>query len=401
MTAAEAVERLGIKRATLYAYVSRGKVRGRADGKGRRRRYLLADLERLAARRDARSGHGAVAAGALRWGEPVLDSAITSIDAGGPRYRGVPALTLARDGESYEEVADRLFDVAPEPWARARPELPAARVAALAPSSGGPLGSLALALDVAAMHDVSRFDGGREASLAQARRIVRGLACWLALPRGVAAVEAAGNKASIAKAVLSALGGPRTRAARVAVDRALILCADHELNPSTFTCRVAAAAGANLYGCVRAALATLAGTGHGGLVLRVEAFIGAIAQPEDVTGAVREQLREGRGVPGFGHRLYPAGDPRTPPLLELATELAPRNRGVRKVRALIDTMDLVDGARPSLEIGLVALAYALRLPPGAALGIFAVSRSAGWLAHAMEQREAGFLLRPRARYVGI
>src|SRR5829696_2340896 len=104
-----AARHLGIQVRSLYAYVSRGQIRSVPGERGRPRLYALADLERLRVRRDARSGHGAVAAGALRWGEPVLDSAITAITARGPAYRGRLAIDLAVEGVPFENVAELLW----------------------------------------------------------------------------------------------------------------------------------------------------------------------------------------------------------------------------------------------------------------------------------------------------
>src|SRR3954470_15678038 len=103
-----AAKHLGIQVRSLYAYVSRGQVRSVPGESGRPRLYALADLERLRVRRDARKGHGAVAAGALRWGEPVLDSAITQITPGGPAYRGRLATELAQTTR-FENVAELLW----------------------------------------------------------------------------------------------------------------------------------------------------------------------------------------------------------------------------------------------------------------------------------------------------
>src|SRR5438874_1321846 len=106
VTARAPAKLLGIKLGSLYAYVSRGLGRC-VSGEGRKARlYLKADLDRLRARSDAHRGHAPVAAGALRWGEPVLDSAITGIDEGGPVYRGHPAARLAADGVPFESVAE-------------------------------------------------------------------------------------------------------------------------------------------------------------------------------------------------------------------------------------------------------------------------------------------------------
>ena len=108
LSGSEAAAFLGVKRETLYAYASRGLVLSEPGTHGRGRRYRREDLERLKARSDARAGHGAVAAGALRWGEPVLASALTSIDEGGPRYRGHRAVDLAARA-SFEAVAELLW----------------------------------------------------------------------------------------------------------------------------------------------------------------------------------------------------------------------------------------------------------------------------------------------------
>jgi citrate synthase len=122
--------------------------------------------------------------------------------------------------------------------------------------------------------------------------------------------------------------------------------------------------------------------------------------PEGAIRVVRQRLRRGEMIPGFGHRLYPGGDPRATPLLAHAEALAPSNRVVRTVRAFADAMALAAQERPTVDLALCALAAALGLPPGGAVALFAAGRTAGWIAHALEQRRAGFALRPRARYVG-
>jgi citrate synthase len=111
-------------------------------------------------------------------------------------------------------------------------------------------------------------------------------------------------------------------------------------------------------------------------------------------------LRKRRELPpGFGHSLYPQGDPRALPLLELARELV-ESRAARRARTLLAIVDALADEHPTVDVGLAALIAALGAPPSAASGLFAVARSAGWIAHALEQRAAGFMLRPRARYVG-
>ncbi len=402
LSAREAAALLGVKRETLYAYVSRGRVQSRASGGGRARTYLRADLERLRAKSEARAGHRAVAAGALRWGEPVLDSAITEITPRGPRYRGALAVELATDA-TLERVAERLW-TGEDPgeghaWTGRVPAPPAARLAALLPGDARPVDAALLALPAQAARDPGRFDSGPEASLRVARRIVRGLVASLGLPQGADAARAAAREPTVSRAFARAFGVRPTRRALALIEAGLILCADHELNVSAFAARVAASSGADLYACAQAALATLTGPRHGGMSERVAALVDEVGPPERAVRVVRERLRRGEAIPGFDHPLYPDGDPRARPLLDGARALAPRGR-VRVLDALVDALDLVGGGHPNLDVGLTAAGYALGLPRGGAMALFAAGRAAGWIAHALEQREAGFLLRPRARFAG-
>lgn len=382
LSARAATALLGIKRETLYAYVSRGLVRS-VSGEGRERRYVRADLEALKARHDARAGHAAVAGSALRFGEPVLDSAITRIDVElGPVYRGVPAVDL----ESFEAAAHRLWESAP-PFSADGLGVPLRSLTALL-RAPRPLDLLTALVPLLAARDEARFHLASDAE--RAARLLARLASSLAIVRGRAPAAAESVAATVARAL-----GNKSREAARAVDRALVLCADHELNPSTFAARVAASAGADVYACVSAALATLSGPRHGGICDRIEAMLAELGTG-NVARAVHDRARRGEEIPGFGHRLYPKGDPRTAPLLDAAHAIAPRDPTVRTVLALTRAME----DKPTVDLALVALAAALRLPRGAAVSIFAIGRTAGWVAHAREQRAADYVLRPRARYVG-
>ena len=392
--AAAAAKLLGVKRETLYAYVSRELVRARPAPSGRKRLYQRADLERLKTRSRARAGHTAAAASAMRWGEPVLDSALTQIDEHGPYYRGRLALELART-HSFEAVAELLWTgVLP----RTRPRFASAitvdprtrRLRAALSREHGSLDALGLVLALAPEA------GPCESESAAA--LVRHLASSLALARDEKLRGRSFAAESVAEALLIALGGSADPASLRAVNEALIVCADHELNPSSFAARVAASVGASLPRCTLAALATFSGPLHGGACGRIEQFVQQLARPEDAIRAVSDQLRSGGSVPGFGHVLYPAGDPRARPLLERARRLAPEASSVRTIMALIDAVALADGEYPTVDCGLVALCSALSLPSGAASCLFAIGRSAGWMAHAFEQRAQGFVMRPRARY---
>lgn len=190
-----------------------------------------------------------------------------------------------------------------------------------------------------------------------------------------------------------------------AADVALILHADHELNASTFAARVVASTGADLYACIAGALAALTGPLHGGASDRVEALVDEVGSAARASDVLQARACRGDALPGFGHRLYPAGDPRVPPLLEAARDVGRRARKADRERlatvfAIGEAVERAGRAPPNLDFALVALARALGMRRGAVKALFAVGRLAGWVAHAIEQREAGFLLRPRAEYVG-
>jgi len=400
--AREAAELLGVKLPTLYAYVSRGLVRSVPGERGPARRYPRSDLERLRAQRDARSGGTAAAAGALRWGEPVLDSSITWLGDDGPAYRGRPALTLARDDTPFEAVAELLWSgTLPRrkpAWRADGLGVPLRLLVPLLPKRNPPLTGLAVLVSTLAAQDPGRFDTRPEAVSARARTLLVRLAAGLALGRDAERVEPALEAPSIAHAVSVALAAQGGRKAVRAINRTLVLLADHELNASAFAARVAASTGADIYACESAALATLAGPLHGAASERVEALVAEIGRPERATRVLHDRMRRGERIPGFGHPLYPRGDPRARPILEDAAALTPRAPALRTLLALVDGMREAGRPAPNVDVALVALGAALGLPAGSGSGLFAIGRTAGWVAHVLEQYQAGYVVRPRARY---
>jgi citrate synthase len=404
LTAAQAMERLGVKRETLYAYVSRGWIRSLPSRQGRTKLYRTDDVERLRARHAARAGHGPVAAGALRWGEPVLESSITRITDRGPAYRGRLALDLAASTTRFETVAEILWSDEPDAgaaWEAREPSFDPRVVAALLPRAPHPFAILPLAVGAIAARDPDRYAAPPLAERERARGLILRMAASLALGRGGhRAVRAALASGGVARVLARALGAPTDRRAAEAIELALVLLADHELNASTFAARVAASAGADLYACVAAALATLSGPLHGGAPDRVTALVDDIGRPARAKSVIQERTRRGESIPGFGHPLYPSGDPRAAPLVAAALRLGGRDPRVRVLAALIEAMAAAGREAPTVDCGLVGITAALGLGPGAAAAIFAIGRSAGWVAHCLEQRAAGYLLRPRALYVG-
>lgn len=403
--AREAASLLGIKVQTLYAYASRGLVRSIPTAGGRARQYRREDLERLRARSEARSGHGPVAAGALRFGEPVLESAITRMTHEGPIYRGQAALDLATRDLSFASVAELLWTgelpETPPLWKADGFSAPVEELRALLPSQSPPIVALTLAVPALAARDPARFDYRPSSLLPRARALILRMAAALALPSGADLVTEALEAQSVARAVALALGARRSGNVTRAVRKALIISADHELNVSAFSSRVTASAGGDLYACMCSALAALSGPRHGATCDRVEALLSEVERPERAPRVVYERSRRGESIPGFGHLLYPDGDPRFAPLIRAAVALAPRNRGVRTALALVEAMAEAGRAAPAMDLGLVALTRALGMRAGSAIGLFAIGRAAGWIAHALEQYEAGFLMRPRASHPEI
>lgn len=373
--AEEARDRLGIRPQTLYAYVSRGRVQVRADPRDPRRSlYRAADIAALAERKSRSRKVSDVAAGAIHWGEPVLASEITTVAGGRLFYRGRDAIRLA-ETETLESVARLLRGghgaalkrtERPEPLSaktmRERAFLALAARAAIDPPARG-RAALALAVEAATLLDV--------------------LTDAVAGHVGGGAIH---NRLAFAWG--QGPGGPGADLIR----RMLVLVADHELNASAFAARVAASTGASLAASALAGLATLSGPRHGGATAAVRAFAAEAAQlgPRE---AIARRLQDDRALPGFGHPLYPEGDPRAAALLnrfQLPSELERLHDAVRAVAGLPANIDFV----------LVAACEALKLPEDAPFALFAIARCAGWIAHAIEQGQSDALIRPRARYVG-
>src|ERR1700724_1526831 len=417
LTAAEAAAALGVRLPTLYAYVSRGLLRSEPVAGGRGRRYPAADVEAPRQRPATRRDPPRAVRQALDWGAPVLDSALTLIAGGRLFYRGEDAVELARRGESLERVAALLclgrLDAplpAPAPWRlavlpRLEPELAASR-------AWRPFQRMQVWLPLATAEDPGAYDLRPAAVVAAGAWLLPLLAMLAAgTTRGLGDAPAAPERMRAA-AVLAHAWGPAESAATDAddaaelarlLDLALVLSADHELNVSAFTARCVASAGAPPQAAVAAGLEALGGVRHGGQAERVEALLAELAAPaagKAIRHRLGARLRRGEEIPGFGHRLYPEGDPRArllldvaaarrpvPPVAELAAEVA---------AAAFDLLH----ERPNLDFGLVTLARALGLPAGAPMALFAVGRSAGWIAHVLEQIADGRLIRPRARYIG-
>ncbi|WP_321901552.1 citrate synthase family protein [Paraburkholderia tropica] len=413
MTATEAAAELGISRATLYAYVSRGLLSSapatdatahapQADSAdaaaANARRYDAAEVRRLARRKADGKRAGKVAQKVLDWGVPVLESSITLIAGGRLFYRGQDAVELARHA-SLEEVAALLWECTP----RRVLDAPAAPIAAAQWSawlklwSGhSPLERALVLLPAAAAQMPRIWAQGRDAQLDNAAVLMRLLAAAL--------ISAAPSGEPLHRQIAHAWG-VRSRIQADLLRAALVLCADHELNASTFTVRCITSTGTHLFGAATGGLAALAGPRHGGETVRVAALFEEAAHADDLHRYLAQRLApDERGVTpalsGFGHPLYPDGDPRARLLLDWLAQRAPARSPMAEVDLLAQAVMETTGARPTLDYALAAIERVLALPRGAAFTLFAAGRVTGWIAHALEQNADGRLIRPRARYVG-
>lgn len=385
ISAAEATRLLKVSRPTLYAYVSRRLVRSEAGpGGSRERRYAREDVERLRSRAEERRNPAKAAEHALRWGVPVLESAVTLIAGGKLFYRGHDVAELART-RSLEDVASLLWtgDFGADVF-----DTPLHVITGRASTADLPFVNRAQSiLPLVAARDASAFDL-RPRAVAQAGWRIMNL---------LTSVATSSQELEPTIEDTLALHWASTKSNAPALLRAaLILCADHELNVSAFTARCVASAGANPYAVVIAGLAALEGTKHGGATRRIEALYDEIRSSRDLRQSLAERLRRGETIEGFGHPLYPDGDPRAILLLSLLGE----SKELAFARRFIETGQSLLGEQPTIDFALVVLTRALALPADAALALFAIGRTMGWIAHAIEQYAQNAMIRPRAKYVG-
>jgi citrate synthase len=379
LSAAEALSRLGVRPQTLYAYVSRGRLEARADAEDPRKSlYRADDVAKLQVRKARGRKAALVAEDAIAWGEPVLASAITTVAGGRLFYRGRDAVELART-ETLEGVGR---------WLRGHegPSLRVGQAWTTPPRADAVARAFGLLAAQAAVQPPAR---GRAPKLlaAEAGGLLDAFADAVA---GVETATGSHPTPPIHRRLADAWGCDA--AAADLIRRVLVLLADHELNASTFAARVAASTGASPAAAALAGLAALSGPLHGGMGPRVLAFVEE-ADRAGAETAVAARLAQGWAIPGFGHPLYPGGDPRSRALLEVCTP--PETFEAERHAAEAQT-----GEAANVDYALTALTVALALPQNAAFLLFAVGRCAGWLAHALEQLQTGQLIRPRARYVG-
>ena len=372
MTQEEACDALGVRKQTLYAYVSRGQIEVIRDpAHTGRKLYRGFDIAALLRRRNLGRARKDIAASTMAWGEPIISTRISTIERGTLYYKGQNAVRLAQ-WATLEDVASLLWDCpAPPvfPTCTALPAITSVRARAFC----------ALGIAAADRVAINGLDRGSLREVA-ARLVGRLASSFVELP----AIEVPLHL-RIATAWKCEEHADLLR-------RALVLLADQELTSSAFAARVAASTGAALGACAVAGLAALSGPRHGDAIIRVRALVHD-AQTIGVEAAVRKWTAGDAALPGFGHELYPQGDPRAADLLAVIPVSS-------QVSALIGHVFHRTGLRPSIDVALNVLADHCRLPEDAVFALFAIGRSVGWMAHSLEQVSSEEMLRPRARYIG-
>src|SRR5947209_5220222 len=427
LSAAQAARRLGVKPATPSAYVSPGGLTRSPAADGRTSLFSTDEVERLARRGRPRRPAGVA--------DITVESAITELTADSLRFRGLDVTRLAVS-RTFEEVAGLLwtgdFPTAGEPW-QARPAALAAGRAAQAALPAGilPLERLQVIVPAMAATDPLRLQLDQSAVLAAGRNIIAGMVDCLpparpspdtagqdaprpdgaagqdaSRPDGAAGQDAppsdaAGQVGPIAARLWTRLCDRRASPGLLrAASAALVLLADHELAASTLAARAAASVRADPYAVVGTGLGAVSGALHGGASLGAEALLAAASSPDDVPRVVAELLRRGEKVPGFGHFVYRGGDPRATVLLDLVRRAAPKSGQLAVAEAVLAEVRHKSLPEPNIDFALATLARVAGMVRGAGEAMFAVSRTAGWVAHALEAYTGPGPLRPRAVYTG-
>ncbi len=379
ITASEAARRLGVKQASLYSYVSRGVLtRRRADG-SRASLFSAPEVESLARRGRPRRPRAAT--------ELVIETQVTEITGDQLRYRGYDTIELAR-AYDFEEVAGLLWTgvlgsggadrpqateaatteqpergaAAAPPWQATETAVAAASAAQAAlPAGTLPLERLQVIVPALAAADPLRLHLDPPAVIAAGRGLIAGMTDSLP-PAGSAAEPEPG--ASIAERLVSRLcpAGPGPGLVR-ALRAAMVLLADHELAASTLAARVAASMRADPYAVVATGLGAVGGALHGGASFGAEVMLRSATRPAEAARV--------------------AGSER----LAVADAVIDEARG----RALPE---------PNIDFALAALASVVGMISGGGEAVFAIARTAGWLAHALEEYARGTQIRRRGIYIG-
>ncbi len=394
LTASEAAARLGVKRSTLYAYVSRGLLDRSVALDGRTSLFDPIQVDGM------RTSHRRTARGEL---STVISSSITKLGEEGHQYRDRSVADLIASDLSFEAVADLIWqhDHDPSSWQlspASRDDLRRAQLALVATSPL--LDRLRVSVSVASASDVLRNARSDAAFVEAGRFILLSMVAGLAVsPEHGRSLGGIANDLWPGLTKSSRKRGARRNNSRVrALEVAMILMADHGLATSTFGVRLAASVRADPYSVVSTGLGSMGGVLHGSAA---DAVIRLLARADEIGAevAIGERFAAAERIPGFGHKVYRTVDPREALLLsalETGWQSDPRLETIRQVRHLVT--DRIDQPA-NIDLALGGLAW-LGHFEGGATAVFAVARTVGWIAHAVEEMgEKPVRFRPVARYV--
>nr|WSY51162.1 citrate synthase [Streptomyces sp. NBC_00886] len=391
----ETAELLGVKPETVYAYVSRGQLGSRREPGGRGSTFDAKEVQALA-RRNRRESSGSSGSG----GELSVRTRITLIDKDRYYFRGVDATELAAR-HSYEEIAEWLWTGELRPGIMFRAPKAAVTVARRTvdalPEHAGPTDRLRVAAIAAATADPLRFDLSEDAVLGTARILIPTLVAALPPVR-----RAHRDEGPLAHRLWARLSGRSADEASLRVlDTALGLLVDHDLAASTLAVRVAASARAHAYAAVSSGLGVLEGPLHGAASGLAHRLLLDVLDQGDAAPVIADELRAGRRIPGLGHRLYPGEDPRARALFALLEEIPSAGPALAAARDIVATTARHTPLHANVDLALAVLTVTSGMLSTAGETIFAVARTAGWIAHALEEYgERPLRMRPSGHYVG-
>jgi len=395
LTTREAAELLGVKPETVYAYVSRGQLSSRRSPGGRGSTFDAAEVRSLA-RRNRRESGTTQSSGQ----ELAVRTSITLIDKDRYYYRGVDAVDLATR-HSYEEVAEWLWTGRLRPgMSFTAPEASVAvarRAVDALPEHAGPTDRLRVAAIAAAAADPLRFDLSEEAVLGTARVLIPTLVT--ALPP---VFHEHADRGPLAHRLWTRLSGrPTDEASLHVLDTALSLLVDHDLAASTLAVRVAASARAHAYAAVSAGLGVIEGPLHGAAGGLAHRMLLEVLDQGSAAPVIAEELRAGRRIPGLGHRLYPGEDPRARALFALLEDIPGAAPALAAARDVVATTARHTPLHANVDLALAVFTASSGMAATAGETIFAVARTAGWIAHALEEYgERPLRMRPSGLYSG-
>ena len=360
--APDAARRLGVTTATLYSYVSRGRIKRAVAADGKTSLFDLADIDHLR----ERSSRPTPPAPSI---DVRISTSVTQLDEAGLRFRDIPVESLV--DESFETVAELL-------WSGVRPDTtPTWPTHTTGRSAASKSGSIAVAenpvspmLNLIALATTIPSDGD---AATVARRLLT------AIPSSLGGAAKGGSYASRLTSCWHKRPSPELVRA---VNTALVLLADHELATSTLGVRVAASVRASPIAAIIAGLATLEGVLHGSAAATVYQLLESVGRT-DAASTLGGFRARGERVPGFGHKIYRTCDPRFSTLIERVRDLPDPQDRMRHVEELLAVSGAMVGWPPNIDLALGALNYVGGLPADTPL--FAVARIAGFTAHYLEE----------------